>query len=101
MIVAGGVNPLFTLLKSTTVLDLTTKEQREAGQMSERKAWFGMAVVDGLALAFGGMGPYKNAWGQVEEWREGEEEWGVMEGTMATAMSSFASLTVDVTEVCD
>ena len=101
VIVAGGVSPFFTMYSSTTVFDLNTREQREAGEMFEQRTWFGMAVVQGRLLAFGGMGPYyKNAWGQVEEWQEEEEEWLLREETMPVAKSSFASLLVTPEEIC-
>ena len=100
VIIAGGVSPLFSLLSSTTVLDLTTREQREVGDMAEARAWFGMATLDQKVIVYGGMGPYRNAWGDIQEWSDEVEGWVTQEDTMATAMSSFGSIVISTTDVC-
>ena len=100
VIIAGGVSPFFTLLSTTTVLDLETREARETGEMSVARTWFGMANMGGRLVVVGGMGPLRNAWGDVEEWVEEEEVWVAREQNMATAMSSFASLVISSEDVC-
>ena len=102
LVVAGGVSPSFTLLSTTTVLDLATREQREVGELvGGDRAWFGMANVDGRILAFGGMGPFvRNAWGDVEEWDDEGEKWVNTDNTMETAMSSFAHVVVNLDDIC-
>ena len=102
VIVAGGVSPLFTILASTTVLDLNTREQREVGQMMGPRAWFGMATIDGKAFAFGGMSPLKDQYSNILELDMEIEEWVEREDTMATAqgISSFASVVVQQSQIC-
>ena len=93
MILAGGVSPFFTLLSLTTVLDLTSREQKEVGDMADARAWFGMAL-DKKVLVFGGMGLYRNVWRDIQEWSGEEEGWLTWEDTMAIAISGFGSIVI-------
>ena len=101
LVVAGGVSPSFSLLSTTTVLDLGTRQQREVGEMGAARAWFAMAAAGGRLVAFGGMGPFlRNAWGDIEEWDDEAETWVKTDTSMATAMSSFAYLVVNADDIC-
>ena len=102
LVVAGGVTPSFSLLSSTTVMDLATREQREVGEMGVVRAWFGMANVDGRILAFGGTGwpVVRDVWGDIEEWDDERETWVKTDNTMETVNSSFAYLVVNLDDIC-
>ena len=103
VVVAGGVSPMpFTILDSTTILDLNTRQQREVGKMLGARAWFGMATLDGKVLAFGGMSPLKDSYSSILELDIETEEWVQREDTMATAygISSFASVVVQQEDIC-
>ena len=102
VIVAGGVSPLFTILDSATVLDLNTREERQVGKLLGARAWFGMATIDGKALAFGGMSPLRDQYRNILELDMETEEWVERENTMETArgISSFASVVVEQSIIC-
>lgn len=102
VIVAGGVSPSFTMMASTTVLDLNTREHREVGEMMSARAWFGMATIDGRVLAFGGMSPLKDSYENIMELDMETEEWVEQEETMGTGygISSFASVVIQQNMIC-
>ena len=100
VVIAGGVSPFFTMLSTTTVLDLETQEAKEAGEMSVTRAWFGMANLGGRLVVVGGQGPLSDTLGDMEEWVEEEESWVAGEQQMPTAMASFASLVISSGDIC-
>jgi len=103
VVVAAGVSQFFTILDSTTVLDLTTGEEREGGRMSHPRAWLGMATVEGTVLGFGGNGGFlkgQDTWDTIEEWDMVAEEWTNREERMATDMHGFAAITVQKEDFC-
>eukprot|EP00091_Calanus_sinicus_P021200 TRINITY_DN6168_c0_g1_i1.p1 TRINITY_DN6168_c0_g1~~TRINITY_DN6168_c0_g1_i1.p1 ORF type:complete len:324 (-),score=98.15 TRINITY_DN6168_c0_g1_i1:83-1054(-) len=102
VIVAGGVTPSFTMMASTTVLDLNTRESREVGEMTSARAWFGMATIDGRVLAFGGMSPLKDSYENIMELDMETEEWVEQEETLGTGygISSFASVVIQQNMIC-
>merc|ERR1712004_423124 len=100
VVVAGGVSPFFTIMDSTTLLDLSTREQRDGGAMSSPRTWFGMARVNGKVLAFGGTAGV-DPLDSIEEWDSGSESWLPLENEkMATAMHGFASMHVKQDDFC-
>jgi len=100
VVIAGGVSPFFTIYDSTTLLDLTTREQRDGGTMSSPRTWFGMALVDGRVLAFGGTGGL-DPLDSVEEWEPKSDEWIVEEKQrMPTAMHGFDTIPVKIKDFC-
>jgi len=102
VVVAGGVSPLFTMYASTTILDLSTRKQREVGEMTGPRAWFGMATVEGKVMAFGGMSPLKDSYSDIQELDMETEEWVVREDSLATAngISSLGSVVVQQSNIC-
>ena len=102
VVVAGGVSPLFSILTTTTVLDLVTRESRQGGQMAEQRAFFGMANLGGVVYLFGGQNGMKSSesLGSLEVWDEEDEVWLPSEETMPTAMNEFAWVVVNVSDVC-
>jgi len=103
VIVAGGITPLpFTMMASTTVLDLNTRESREVGEMMSARAWFGMVTIDGRVLAFGGMSPLKDSYENIMELDLETEEWVEQDETVGTGfgISSFASVVIQQNMIC-
>jgi len=100
VVIAGGVSPFFTIYDSTTLLDLTTREQRDGGAMSSPRTWFGMALVDGRVLAFGGTGGI-DPLDSIDEWEPETDGW-IARGELRipTAMYSFPTITVKIEDFC-
>jgi len=100
VVIAGGVSPFFTIYDSTTLLDLTTREQRDGGAMSSPRTWFGMALVDGRVLAFGGTGGI-DPLDSVDEWEPETDGWLAREDQrIPTAMYSFPTIPVKINDFC-
>ena len=99
VVVAGGVSVAFTIMDSTTLLDLATGEERQGGRMASPRTWFGMVAAEGALVVFGGTAGL-DPLDSVEQWDEGVEEWVGREDRMATAMYSFAAIPATVEEFC-
>ena len=100
VIIAGGsIN--FGILYSTTILDLTTKQQRKGGDLETKRAWFGMTALDGKVIAFGGMSDaFKEVYDSIEEWDEKEEQWMPSENGLETPMKAFGYVLASVSDIC-
>jgi len=100
VVVAGGVSPFFTIMDSTTLLDLSTREQRDGGAMSSPRTWFGMARVNGKVLAFGGTGGV-DPLDSVDEWDPESDSWAQdQDRRIPTAMYSFPAIPVKIDDFC-
>jgi len=101
VVIAGGVSPMFTHTKTTTILDLSTRESRPAGDMLETRAFFGMANIDGIIHAFGGSGGLAtDPMASLELWDDENEVWLQSNDTMPTAMYEFGWVVVNVADLC-
>jgi len=99
VVIAGGVSPFFTIYDSTTLLDLDTREQRDGGAMSSPRTWFGMALVGGKVLAFGGTGGI-DPLDSVDEFDPESDGWVALDKRIPTAMYSFPTITVKTEDFC-
>jgi len=99
IIIAGGsIN--FGILSSTSILDITTKEQRKAGNLAIEKAWFGMQVLDGKVFAFGGQSARKEVYNTIEQWDESFEEWVLIEDGLDVPNKAFGHVLATVSDFC-
>ena len=107
VVIAGGVNIAFTIIATTTILDLNTRREQTVGNLHGARAWFGMATIDNKVLAFGGMSPlYRNSvrdqYNDIQELDMESGEWTVTDNNLATTLgiSSFATAVVYTEDVC-
>lgn len=108
--VAGGVNIAFTIIATTTILDLNTRREQTVGDLHGARAWFGMATIDNKVLAFGGMSPLlrnsgnpvRDQYNDIQELDLESGEWTVTESNLATTLgiSSFGTAVVYTEDVC-
>ena len=76
MIISGGVDSNDNAIPTTTILNISTRQEKRGGNMIMGRAGFGMAILDNKLIAFGGGNG--NAFGQntvamtntIEEWNE-------------------------------
>ena len=101
-VIAGGVSTVFSIMSSTTILDLKTGEEREAGELMGARAWFGMATLDGKVLAYGGMSPLRDQYSNILQLDRETEQWVELEDKLQTArgISSFATAVVFQDDIC-
>ena len=106
VVIAGGVNLAFSIIPTTVILDLETREERQVGDLLGARAWFGMATIDARVLAFGGMDPLKQQSGDslsdIQELDQDTLEWRMLEEGLAETrgISSLGSAVVMVDQVC-
>ena len=106
VVIAGGVNLAFSIIPTTVILDLETREERQVGDLLGARAWFGMATIDARVLAFGGMDPLKQQSGDsltdIQELDQDSWEWRRLEEglTETRGISSLGSAVVMVDQVC-
>ena len=106
VVIAGGVNLAFSIIPTTVILDLETREERQVGDLLGARAWFGMATIDARVLAFGGMDPLRQQSGDsltdIQELDQDSWEWRRLEEglTETRGISSLGSAVVMVDQVC-
>ena len=106
VVIAGGVNLAFSIIPTTVILDLETREERQVGDLVGARAWFGMATIDARVLAFGGMDPLKHqnrdSYSDIQELDQDTWEWRRLEEGLAETrgISSLGSAVVMVDQVC-
>ena len=96
-------------LTATTLLHLPTRMMRASGGMTTRRSSFGLAVLEGRLLAFGGYNVYladrcpacywylhltNRYLDSVEEWVEEEEVWREREEKLALPRDFFGYATI-------
>ena len=76
------------------ILNIPDKSMRSASAMTTRRSSFGLAVLDGKLLAFGGYNVYlaDRFLDTVEEWVEEEEVWREREERLAFPRDFFGSV---------
>ena len=103
VITAGGVSPAFTIEATATALDVNTRRQWSLGSLHGARAWFGMAVLDGRILAFGGMSPLlRDQYSDIQQLDLETEQWTAWNQTMqeTRGISSFGSVNVEQSYFC-
>ena len=102
VVVGGGVSTVFTIMSSTTILDLKTGEERVAGELQGARAWFGMATIDNKVLAYGGMSPLRDQYSNILQLDTETEQWVELDDKLETArgISSFATAVVSQDQIC-
>ena len=78
-------------LATTSVLHIPTQTMRTAAAMTTRRSSFGLAVLDGKLLAFGGYNGYlaDRFLDSVEQWDEEEQVWTLREERLAFGRDFF------------
>ena len=102
MVVGGGVSSAFSIMSSTTILDLKTGEERVAGELQGARAWFGMATINNKVLAYGGMSPLRDQYSNILQLDTQTEQWVELDDKLETArgISSFATAVVSQDQIC-
>merc|ERR1712080_636916 len=100
IIIAGGVDGDY--LATTSILNISSKEERDAGDINTVRINFGLEYLGGKLLAFGGenedtVGIMLDT---VEEWDEGEEQWVPINTIMETGRTYFASVAAPTSAIC-
>ena len=86
---------------STSILNLSSKEERTGGDMTTTRGfYFHMAILEGKLLAIGGDDGLEYL-DSIEEWDEVLETWVETEMKMKTARYSFGYVVAPASAVCE
>ena len=95
IIISGGAHG-DAIISSTSILNIETKTEHLGGDMNKPRASFGMALMNGTVLAFGGETVSSTKYSQdrvktrsIEEWDEDKEQWMTRDDTMEVPRSHF------------
>jgi len=100
LVVTGGFQyDTDTVVATTTVIDIETKESRKAGDMTLARGGHMMAVVKDKLLTFGGSPDEHTITSVVDVW-DGKEEWEQYTQNLTMTRTDFGAVSVPVETVC-
>ena len=106
VIISGGVHG-DAIISTTSILNIETKTEHFGGDMNKPRAAFGMALMNGKVVAFGGETVSPTNYSQervetrsLEEWNEDKEQWMTRNDTMEVSRSHFGFVSVPPELAC-
>ena len=79
----------------TTIISISSKQQRAGGEMGEGRERFGLAVLGDRLMAFGG-----GMSDTIEEWDQEAELWVARDAKLDTTRSRFTAVSIPLSELC-